>query len=455
MPLQIRRGTAAERTGLTTPLVIGELLYVTDQGRLYIGDGTNLGAADSAGNPSQGGKGLSITGFTAEDAQDAAAILFSNGTHTNIIFTYNDGADALSAQIDLSTYTGNITVVNGIVDADFRGSVFADNSTLLVDAVNGSIPYAVLNGAPTQVSQFANDVGYITVADISDGTVTIDVNNTGDLQGSVFGDDSTLLVDATNSTIPASVVTGTFAGNVTGDVVGVVTGQSGSSLVGNVTGNVFGNVFGDSDGFHTGDVKGSVFADDSSLLIDAVAGKIVGNIENDLVNSVIITLQGITGTGEYAGLIIKTEEDLNAPFDYLTLVAANNGADGPAMMFIRSRGTLQVPTVSIKDDMIMSQFWLGAKLDGTTEVAAAISVYVDDDPGASSVPGRFEFSTVDNAGALNVALSLDKDGVIGIRDNSLLVGVASGEVDIGGAIKYVKVTVGGVDYALAMYPLNP
>ena len=39
---------------------------------------------------------------------------------------------------------------------DIRGSVFADDSTLLVDAVNGSIPYSVLSGAPTIPSDVAD-----------------------------------------------------------------------------------------------------------------------------------------------------------------------------------------------------------------------------------------------------------------------------------------------------------
>ena len=32
---------------------------------------------------------------------------------------------------------------------DMKGSVYADDSTLLVDGVNGNIPYSVLAGTPT------------------------------------------------------------------------------------------------------------------------------------------------------------------------------------------------------------------------------------------------------------------------------------------------------------------
>ena len=93
-----------------------------------------------------------------------------------------------------------------------------------------------------------------------------------DTQGSVFGDDSTLLVDAVNSIIPASVITGTLTNNLIGDVTGNITGDTAGTHTGAVVGNI------------TGDVIGSVFADDSTLLVDGVAGKIVGDVEN---NSVI------------------------------------------------------------------------------------------------------------------------------------------------------------------------
>ena len=85
--------------------------------------------------------------------------------------------------------------------------------------------------------------------------------HTGDIKGSVFGDDSTKIVDAVENKIYS-----TFYGNLTGNVLG------------NITGNVLGNITGDSTGFHTGDIKGSVFGDDSTKIVDAVENKIYGGI---------------------------------------------------------------------------------------------------------------------------------------------------------------------------------
>lgn len=54
MPLQIRRGTNADRTTIT-PLV-GEPVFTTDTKQLYVGDGTTAGGV-AVGGVSDGSKG--------------------------------------------------------------------------------------------------------------------------------------------------------------------------------------------------------------------------------------------------------------------------------------------------------------------------------------------------------------------------------------------------------------
>ena len=120
--------------------------------------------------------------------------------------------------------------VTGNVNGDLVGSVFGDDSTLLVDAVNNIIPYAVLNGAPTALSDFNNDLDYagIVGTTIQNNGLPVDTfmagnldaqnnniidanlvnatgNLTGDVRGSVFADDSTLLIDGVNGVIPGYV----------------------------------------------------------------------------------------------------------------------------------------------------------------------------------------------------------------------------------------------------------
>jgi hypothetical protein len=244
MPLQIRRGLEAERTQITPTngLVEGELLYVTDQKKLYIGSG-------SVGEH----QGVVITGYTNNDAKDAAAEIFADGEHTGITFTYDSGTKALNAVVDVSAISGPL-----VADA-LQGSVFADDSSLLVDAID---------------KRFFG-------------------NLTGDVKGSVFGDDSTTIVDAVNNTLN---------GNLTGNVVGDVTGNLTGDVTGNLTGNLTGNV--------VGDVSGSVFADNSTMLVDAVSGTISWSVISNvpvLIDVGSIDIQEFNGTVEAPSALSITD----------------------------------------------------------------------------------------------------------------------------------------------------
>jgi len=147
-------------------------------------------------------------------------------------------------------YTGS-----PIVPQDLRGSVFGDDSTLLVDGVNSSIPKANIEDSTNWDTAFGwgnhSTAGYLTSYTVTESDVTthqaaLSITESqitdlahyddtalatrvttlenagyqvagalhdGDIEGSVFGDDSTLLVDAVNNVIPSSVVSGTEATN--------------------------------------------------------------------------------------------------------------------------------------------------------------------------------------------------------------------------------------------------
>ena len=214
--------------------------------------------------------------------------------------------------VPLSLDENNNLLVNGLAIADVGTAAWANitgKPTFAEVATSGS--YADLSNKPTiptAVSQLTNDSGFITSADIAGGTLTVDVNNTGDLKGSVFGDDSTLLVDATNSKIVGDIEKNGIltlrttdndmrfyaaddfyfaAGEGASDFVvnaGLIELDGDVELDGTLT-------FPDATvqttaytGYHTGDVTGSVFADDSTLLVDGVAGKIVGPYDNGVVS---------------------------------------------------------------------------------------------------------------------------------------------------------------------------
>ena len=242
MPLQIRRGTEAERQLLATPPQQGELVYITDSEQLYIGDGTSLLRDITP-----------VTGYTNENALDYIGSVLDAGPHTGISFTHDDAANTISATIDptqtLTTLTvsgntslGTTTIdgslsVSGKLTADFNGSIYADDSTLLVDGVDSKVNLdgTVKGNIIPDVTE-AYDIGssslkfkdlylsgtslYLGAAQVTatgaainlpagstvggnliQDTVSEDVAFIRDIQGSVFADDSTQLVNAVDATV--------------------------------------------------------------------------------------------------------------------------------------------------------------------------------------------------------------------------------------------------------------
>jgi len=156
MPLQIRRGTTAQRLAITP--IPGELIYDTTTGQIFVGNGTTAG-------------GATTTGISIEDAEDAAAGLLTSGSHSGISFTYNDNARRIDASITtvntdsvtisdttegiglnfrryVGTVGSNTITPNGTTlgDIHFYGQTGAGDSTL-----GGAAAYiqGFVNGTPT------------------------------------------------------------------------------------------------------------------------------------------------------------------------------------------------------------------------------------------------------------------------------------------------------------------
>ena len=140
----------------------------------------------------------------------------------------------------------------------------------------------------SNISNLNNDSGYITLAQVQSGDLTVDVNNSGDLIGSVFGQDSSILVDAVLSSVNLS---GTIRGHVlprpgTGELFDIGSAEDKFKDI-HLSGQVIGKV--------DGDLTGSVFADDSTLLVDGVNGVIPGYVK---IADLKTALQD--GAGDYA-----------------------------------------------------------------------------------------------------------------------------------------------------------
>ncbi len=196
--------------------------------------------------------------------------LIVDGNNNKVILTNNTTAELIEGP-------GNLYYT----DARFDTRLSAKNTDQLTEGASNKYYSSTLANADIDAritSTFINNLTGV-VADSVDGDIT----------GSVFGDDSTLLVDAVANIIPSSVVSGTEATNWNtayswGDhsVAGYLTSvpaQTFASLTGKPT-TVAGYGITDAHtGAFDGEVTGSVFGDDSTLLVDGNNNKIVGAVD--------------------------------------------------------------------------------------------------------------------------------------------------------------------------------
>jgi len=291
MALKIRKGTDAER--LTITPASGELIYTTDTKQLFVGDGTIVGGTFIGPASSEAltlGGDLDLNGYDvvgtgniniAGTITATGNINLGNDDSDNVVFGGEVNSNIVPNSTDVyslgssdkrwnAAWIGNVVATSvtatdlvGYLDGDVEGSVFADDSTLLVDAVAGKI------------------VG------------PVESNVTGNVTGNVIATDATTLVNATTKTF-----TGNLTGNVTGDLSGAVTGTFQGQLL-----NGEGAVFLDTTSSDVptlpanivGELRGDVIADNSTLLVNGETGSI--NLNGTINDNVIPTTDASVNLG--------------------------------------------------------------------------------------------------------------------------------------------------------------
>ncbi len=158
MALRLRRGTNAQRL-LITPLQ-GELIYTTDTKQLFVGDGTTVGGtAVDTGAVAFSGITADVTP-DADNTRDIGAVgnRWAEGRFVNIFgaLTGNvtgnltGNVTGNTAGVHTGAVVGNVTGnLTGTVDGDLNGSVFADDSTAMVDGITKRILADVYSSAGT------------------------------------------------------------------------------------------------------------------------------------------------------------------------------------------------------------------------------------------------------------------------------------------------------------------
>jgi len=391
MALQIRRGPTADRMSYTP--VVGELVWDTSTNSLYIGNGSIAG-------------GLPAGTLVTEDVQDIASSMLINGTHQNITFTYDDTLGRINSTFNLSSFDGTINA------AGFIGSHYANDSTLLLNALTGAVNLnGTVKGHIIPSTNIAYDLGstayrfrdlFLSGSSIKLGSATITatgsavnlpagstingvVIGTGSGAGveagmnyniNIVGDDSTVIVNARTRAITA-------AGGFTGNTAGTHTG----AVIGNVTGNTAGT--------HTGPVIGSVTG--------VVTGNVITNLISSADSSAIVF---DTPTRFQASLDVDEDITLNGGTleiraneidDNIIFASHANSNQAGTLLFRRSRGTRTVPqTVQTNDKL--HQIIFNAHDGAAYRPVATIQAQVLGAVSSGIIPTGLRFLTQDVAG---------------------------------------------------------
>jgi hypothetical protein len=234
MALQIRRGIESERTGVV--FAEGELVYITDTDKLYIGDNSTAGGIEV------GPKTLSELG-----AVSLSGNLTLGGNNI-------DGTGNINITGDI-TASGNITA-GGNIDI---GDAADDTLTISAKVDSGITPNA----------DATYDLGSTTLKWNNIHAVRLD----GDVEGSVFGDDSTVLVDGVNSKIVGAVDTASLTVSSTNVAIGNSAGLTGQNGFAVAIGTSAGLTNQSTKAVAVGDSAGNITQGEYSVAVGNLAGQ--------------------------------------------------------------------------------------------------------------------------------------------------------------------------------------
>jgi len=454
MALQIRRGLEADRVGFTPAQ--GELLYTTDDKKLYVGDGATVG-----GNAVGGGDLVTET----------TAAQFVHNQHSNLTFTYDVGTGRIIGSIpnfnikiagDDSTVrtvnlgetikfsgTGGASVTSDIEgniainaltynieavaalggaslrlqtalsidDIDFIGSggttvVRADANTIIISSSGGggggasnSFETIVVAGQPNVVA----DNGTDTLTLVAGSNITIQTNPVAD----------SITINALPSDLNA--LTDVFAPSPSeGDVLYYQSGQWVNSTLVNagVTSNLSyysaPRQISSATNLAWNNATGTLSLpniDINVILSDSSTFQILNT------NNFTTTFGGQFGLTEYSGKIITIDIDGSTPGNTIhnSFVAVHNDVGTNTNGFLRARGTLASPTKVLNGDAIGAFGFYG--YDGSNYgISGVIGVIVESEPiaGSGIVPAYLGIELTNSTQIANTVLTIFPNGTVNL-----------------------------------------
>lgn len=489
MAFQLRRGTNAQRLGIT-PLQ-GELIYTTDTKNLFVGDGTTVGGTTIGG----GGAGTTYS-VSAETATGGANLRLTGSDASIDNVKLAEGANVTITRTDASTITISSTGAGGASNLNDLGDVVivgtpAVGEVLRFDSTNwsnyilglGDMSDVIISGVPSvgQVLKYngtewtnGTDEG-LTYA-ISAETVIGGANIR--LTGSDASIDNVKLESGPNITI-SQIDANTISIEGTTDSAGVQDIVGGwletatntgitftyDPLTNALTSTVDVGLADMNDAIIGGGNIGEIIKWDSGLgkwvndlptIVDDPAPQLGGSL--DMNNQQIfgpgsINLNGtaeistslLVGTvdNSYNGGITVSNATLGASTPFFEALASASGVNLlPCSNYLRSRGGFGSEAAVAAGDVLHALRFMGLGTSTTTEPipAAAITAVVDPSAviGSNFAPGAILFSTRNDAGTLNNVLVLNKDGVIRVAANTVLPAVVDEAL---GPVEYLTIRI--------------
>jgi len=459
---------------------------ITGQGNINISQGTIF----AQGNITTGGNLIAQGNVIAQGdviaqgnivlgvGDDGDTIEFGGVVKSNIIPETNNFYDLGNETLYWNKVFSNSFYGNLI------GTVLAEDSSILIDSKN-SLIRGTLEGnlvGFVQGNVTGNVIGDITGSVrsangeivLDSGTDGTDAIFTGFVEGTVKDGVTTTGLYSNPDwivSLDAEKITGTLRGNiinaeVIGDVRGSVFSDDSTLLVDGVRGRLI--------GLHVGELEGSVYTGSISIRDNIIAGDTDQNIFIATQNDGRLIVPGISEFGKInvtsdpltGGISISSGSASHQPFLIFGAYAggASSTGTGAATIYARARGTPELPTpLAINDEIstIVFSALTGFDLSGPVPApvfsdTVNIVVSVDGAVSTGVAPGKLEINIANSAGTPTKRFGIDSAGVVEVaQDATLVAGGGAGQVNTGTIAAFIKVKIGNTEYAVPAYAINP
>ena len=241
-------------TAFKTITVSGQSNIVADsfEDTLTVAGGTGIALTTNATTDTLTITNSGVTSLAGTVGQIGVSAATGGVTLTNLGVTSLTGT---AGGIGVSAASGSVTLTNlgvkQIVGTASQIGVTGDGTGIVtitnLAPASPTFRFIVVDGAtlqPVSADNISDTLNLISGAgltitkDTATDTLTFSVNSNLDIRGSVFADDSTMLVDATDG-----VLRGTLIGTVVGELKGSVFGDDSTKIVDAVENKVYGGIF--------------------------------------------------------------------------------------------------------------------------------------------------------------------------------------------------------------------